>query len=409
VNIFKGYRYHRVTKNEIKKSLNRISHLQDILLKKNISAAILFYSRDIFYYAGTAQPALFLVLPDYNHLVVRHGLDFAREDLEGKNIHLSEGKGWESIFQLLEERGVKEGTIATELDLLPTKTFFQIRDNIFNSRYKFSDISPLVLEQRKTKDTDEITEIEKACRTVAAGHVRILEVLREGISELELSVEIEDAHRRAGHEGCYFFRLPDFFMSGGIVASGHNCFKVSGLVSSISGVGMSSAVPIGASRKILKKGETIVIDVPALVNGYHADQSRTYFLGRASQKIKSLFNPLKDISDYLFDKINVGMKCSEIFWLAQEQAKALKVEKFFQRLGPDRKARFVGHGVGLEANEPPWLSDYDHSIIGKEFVLALDIHMMDEDVGVIKLEDMILVKEKGNIFLTETPRELFEI
>lgn len=391
------------------KNLNRIADIQDVLLRENISAAVLFYSRDIFYYTGTAQPALLLVLPDYHHLIVRRGVDFAQRDLRGKNIPLKEGKGWESIIHILKERQVKEGIIATELDLLPVKSFFQIQDYLSAFSFKFSNISTAVLEQRKTKDTSEITEIKKACQAVADGHTRVLEVLREGISELELAAEIEDAHRRAGHEGSFFLRMPDFFMSRGPVASGRNCSRISGVVSSISGVGMSSALPVGPSRKILKKGETIVVDIPVLVNGYHADQSRTYVLGRASNKISSLFIALKDIADYLFEKITIGMKCSEIFWLAQEQARSLGVHNYFQRLGLNRKARFVGHGVGLELNEPPWLSDYDESKIGEDFVLTLDIHMMDEDAGAVKLEDMILVSKKGNAFLTETPRELFEI
>jgi Xaa-Pro aminopeptidase len=64
--------------------------------------------------------------------------------------------------------------------------------------------------------------------------------------------------------------------------------------------------------------------------------------------------------------------------------------------------------IGGRSNEPPILSDYDHSIISDGFVLTLDMHMMDEKLGVVKLEDMILIGEKNKL-LTKTPRELFEI
>ena len=68
----------------------------------------------------------------------------------------------------------------------------------------------------------------------------------------------------------------------------------------------------------------------------------------------------------------------------------------------------IGHGVGLEVNEPPILSSYDLSEISENCVLALDMHMMDEKVGVVKLEDMILIGKK-NPFLTRSPRKHFEI
>jgi Xaa-Pro aminopeptidase len=69
----------------------------------------------------------------------------------------------------------------------------------------------------------------------------------------------------------------------------------------------------------------------------------------------------------------------------------------------------IGHGIGLELNEPPILSVYDHSEVSDGFVIALDMHMMDKSVGVVKLEDMILITSNGNKVLTKTPRHLFEL
>ncbi|MCX5845399.1 MAG: M24 family metallopeptidase, partial [Deltaproteobacteria bacterium] len=74
-----------------------------------------------------------------------------------------------------------------------------------------------------------------------------------------------------------------------------------------------------------------------------------------------------------------------------------------------KKSRLIGHGIGLELNEPPIPSEYDHTEVGEHYVIALDIHMMDEAAGVVKLEDMILIKEQGNEILTRSPRQLFEI
>ena len=86
----------------------------------------------------------------------------------------------------------------------------------------------------------------------------------------------------------------------------------------------------------------------------------------------------------------------------------IKVESSFLNFVGGRRSKMIGHGVGLELKEPPILSSYDLSEILENCVLALDMHMMDEKAGVVKLEDMILIGKK-NQFLTRSPRKLFEI
>jgi len=299
------------------------------------------------------------------------------------------------------------GKIGTELDVLPANRYLEL-SRIF-SEFEIVDISPLLLEQRKRKDALEIEAIRKACNTIHQGHERVLSILKEGMTELELAAAVEGAHRLAGHEGCFFIRQPDFFMSRGPLASGHNLFQINGVVYSITGVGLSASVPLGPSRRKMKKGDPVVVDIPVLVEGYHADQTRTYILGQAKEGTKKLFQSLKEIADYLIEHIQPGMKCSDIYKMALKKAEALYVDRSFLNFGHERKSKLIGHGVGLELNEPPTLSHNDHSTISEGFVLALDMHMMDEQNGVVKLEDMILIGEKRNELFNVTPRELFEI
>jgi Xaa-Pro aminopeptidase len=103
------------------------------------------------------------------------------------------------------------------------------------------------------------------------------------------------------------------------------------------------------------------------------------------------------------------MKCSDIYRMAVEKAKTLGREGQFQNFGRGKISRLIGHGIGLELNEPPIPSEYDHSPVDENYVIALDMHMMDSDVGVVKLEDMILIGKDGNEILTKSPRELIEI
>jgi Xaa-Pro aminopeptidase len=293
------------------------------------------------------------------------------------------------------------------LDILPADQLFKYQEAF--PGYEFVSISPVVLEQRKKKDGLEVAGIRKACEAVHRGHMAVLETLREGTTELELAAAVENAHRLAGHEGIFFIRQPDFFMSRGPISSGPNLYNVSGVVYTITGVGLSASVPAGPSTRAISKGEAVIVDIPVLVEGYHADQTRSYVLGKANKGIKTLYRHLKEIADYLIQTIKPGLTCRDIYAVAIEKSKEIRVSDAFLNFGKGRKSHMIGHGVGLELNEPPILSAHDPSEISDGFVLALDMHMMDDTAGVVKLEDMILVNKSGNEILTKSPRDLFEV
>jgi Xaa-Pro aminopeptidase len=150
-------------------------------------------------------------------------------------------------------------------------------------------------------------------------------------------------------------------MSRGPISSGPNLFKISGVVYTITGMGLSSSVPAGPSRRSISSGDVVIVDIPTLVDGYHADQTRSYILGKADEKIETLYSHLKEIADYLIQAIKPGLKCSEIYQMAIEKSKELKVTDVFLNLGKGRKSRMIGHGIGLELNEPPIFSMSDDS------------------------------------------------
>jgi len=385
----------------------RLNHFQGIMIEHNLAGALLFYSRDILYYTGTAQPAYLAVLPDKYTLFVRSGFDFAVNDVFINTERIRAERNLEIIFHEFFEPHIKNATVGTELDILSVLQFGTFR-NAFPG-CEFTNISPLILKQRQKKSPSEIEKLRNACRTLHAGHEAVLAILHEGSSELEIAAAVENAHRLAGHEGDFFIRQPDFFMSRGPITSGGNLFRISGVVYTITGVGLSPSVPAGPSRRIIQHGDPVIVDIPTHVDGYHADQTRTYIVGHAAPRIADLYKALRDIADYLIEHITPGMRCSDIYRIALAHAAVLNVSDSFLNFGKGRRSRLLGHGIGLELNEPPIPSEYDHSTVDENYVLALDMHMLDESAGVVKLEDMIVVRECGNELLTFTPRQLFEV
>jgi len=387
-------------------SRDRIGLLQEKLKEQQLGGALLFYSRDVFYYTGTAQPSYLWVLPDDYMLFIRSGFDFALDEVFIEKERLRQNRRLENIYREISSR-LTGRKIATELDILPTAQFFEFQ-KIF-SGCEFVDISPIVLEQRKKKDASEINTIKEACEVIHEGHKAVLSTLKEGMTELELSAAIENAHRLAGHEGIFFMRQPDFFMNRGPIASGPNLSRFSGVVCSVTGVGLSPAVPAGPSRRDISKGDLVVVDIPTMVKGYHSDQTRTYILGKAGVEVKEMYNSLKEIADHLTKDISPGVKCSEIFQMAVEKAGELKVTDAFLNFGSGKMSHMIGHGIGLECTEPPIISRYDDSILSEDCVIGLEMHMFREDVGVIKLEDVIVIGTEKNEILTKSPRELSEV
>jgi len=386
-------------------SLDRIQGLQEALRDQKFDAALLFYSRDIYYYTGTAQPSYLFVSPDDYFLFVRSGMNFARREVFIEPDRMKEERRLENVFQALSFRFPGK-RLGTELDLM---TFNNYRkwENIFTG-CEFFDASPLILEQRKTKDLDELDRIREACTAVDAGHQALLEALVPGKTELELAAAVENAHRLAGHEGNCFMRVPDFFMSRGPLSSGPDLFDFSGVVLSVTGIGQSAAVPAGPSRRKVCAGDLVVVDIPTLVKGYHADQTRTYYLGTAPPEIRELYEGLKDIADHVISRIRPGMECREAFALAEARAEGNQLGDAFLSFPGGRKSHMIGHGVGLECSEPPIVSRRESSRLGEDYVMAIEMHAAREGVGVVKLEDMIHIGRHKNVLLTRSPRTLSE-
>jgi len=183
-------------------------------------------------------------------------------------------------------------------------------------------------------------------------------------------------------------------------------FKVSGFSNTITGVDLSPAVPAGPSLRKIKSGDIIIVDIPTCHQGYHCDETRTYILGKASAEVTDLFKALRGISDNVIASLKDGIKCSELFGTAYSCARRLGVEDYFLGLTP-RKGNFIGHGIGLDANEPPVLFEKSDFVLRSNFVITIEIHLTHPEHGSVKLEDMVLIKENGCEILSATERELF--
>ena len=115
-------------------------------------------------------------------------------------------------------------------------------------------------------------------------------------------------------------------------------------------------MPTGPSRRIIESSDLVLVDIPACVEGYHADQSRMYAAGRAPSRAKDLFEKLREVADCIVENIRPGVAVKDLFDDAFSKAAAMGLEDSFMRFDNGSRAHFIGHGIGLEINEPPLLS-----------------------------------------------------
>lgn len=384
--------------------VQRIARLQRMMRERGLAGAVFFYSRDVFYYTGTAQPAYLVVLPEDYALFVRRGTEFAREQCGLPRERIMAGGGLTQITEQMFPGPGAGQRVGAELDLMPVSLFRGLQQAL--GARELTDISALVLEQRMVKEGDEIACLRAAAQAAHAGHAAVLARLRPGVTELELAAAVEHAQRLAGHEGVFFIRHPDFVMSRGPLATGPNLRRVSGVVYTITGTGLSAAVPAGPSRRLVGEGDLVLVDIPPCVAGYHVDQTRMYAVGWAPEGALSLFGRLRAVADAALHALQPGTTAAQVFRAAEDKAAALGLQDSFMRFPDGRRAHFVGHGLGLELNEPPLLAVDNDTILAPGVVVALEMHVMEPEGLTLKLEDTVLVTTGEAQVLTLSPREL---
>lgn len=382
----------------------RIDKLQKTLADHHIVAAFLIYHRDVYYYAGTARPASLVVTPDDAVLFVRRGLEWLGDEPRLDDVR--EG-GLSSILDWLRAKKIRAGTAGIEMDLVPANMYVKLK--MLLPGLEFVDVSSFIVKQRMVKDKDEIESIRGACRMVEESHRRLPEVLKEGITELELSAELESVARRHGHETFAILRKRlETEMGYALILSGESTRTMGGYGQVVTGKGLSPAFPYGPSQKKVKQGDVVVFDIAGLNRGYHSDLARTYCLGKASNAMLEAHAALVAIQSAMLEVAKPGVSADLMYRTAVKKAKELGWADHFQGHGR-QKGTFVGHGLGLEIDEPPLLGPRDETVTEENMTFTTELFIVHPQFGEVKLEDTVLITKSGPEFLTTLERELTEV
>lgn len=375
-----------------------------------IDAALLVYHRDVLYYAGTARPASLLVVSGRDssgvsrreaRLFVRRGLREIQDEATVEDILPM--RGFSSITEAVADLGLDAAVLGVELDTTTVGLYERLREAF--EGWDVVDISPIVLDQRLIKDEDEIEATRRAATVADAGHAVVPRVAAPGMREVELAAEVERSMRLAGHEGYQPLRHPGARGGGVLLMSGENVTVRGGHGLVVTGAGMSPATPYGASRRELRKGDLIVLDIGSTRDGYTADESRTFVVGEPTEAQEALFRVAYEAEEAVLGAIRPDVPVSHLHAVA-ESVVDHGAEPFFAP-GSLVLPGFVGHGVGLELDEPPVLWSREEMHLKEGMALAIEVEVSaPADEMMAKLEDTIVVRSDGAEILTHAPGAL---
>ena len=367
----------------------------------DMDGALLFQSVDVCYFSGTAQDGLVYVPREGEPIVmIRKSLDRAKQESP------LEVKPLKNMRNLKSDLGIPSGaTIGLETDVLPCCFYFRIASALQDA--KFIDVAEKIKHIRSVKSDLEIGLTREAARMLDAGISSVPDYLEEGMKEVDLICRLESVMRSMGHQGSLRFRRFNGIVPLGHIMCGPEAAFPSFLASPTGGRGTSLIFPQGAGFNKIKRNEPIFVDMVGIYNGYIADATRIFSLGKLDPKLEDAYIAALEIENAIARELQPGKSGKKLFELSESIGAELGYQDYLGGT-PGNKCGFVGHGVGLELDEYPVIGPLEHTI-QCNMTIAIEPKMIYPDKGVLGVEDTFLTTSNGSQRLTGLSQEIWQV
>ena len=385
---------------------NRTAALQSDLQTHQIDAALLVQNSDLYYFAGTIQQShLWIPIEGKPLLMVRKSLPRAQSESGVQRIVALQHP--QNIPDALQRQGYPlPRRVGMELDVLPTARYFNYRD-VFSAA-EIVDVSQQIRLIRAVKSEFELEMIRQAAHRADQVAASVPDMIREGIPEIELAGLVEAKARQLGHQGVIRMRLWGAELFYGHLMAGPSAAVPSYLASPTGGAAVSSAVAQGPSFRPIRGHEPILVDYVFTYNGYIADHARIYSIGPLSDKLMRAHQDMLSLQKQLKKSAKAGICSGDVYAEATEKAAAMGYQDNFMGADTER-IKFVGHGVGIELDEYPFLAQGQKLILQAGMTLALEPKLIFPGYGVVGIENTHLVTDNGLEQLTLFEETVIEV
>ncbi|MDQ3856876.1 MAG: Xaa-Pro peptidase family protein [Actinomycetota bacterium] len=380
----------------------RVRAFQEALRADGLAGALVVQDVDLYYLAGTAQSA-HLIVPVEGEpvLLVRKSFPRAREESPLERVEPL--RSLRELPPALASAGLAGGRLGLELDVLPAASYLAYASRL--EGFELADCSAALRRLRAVKSTWELAKIRTAAEMLAPVTEWMARHARPGMTEVELAAELERELRLVGHQGVIRFRGFNQELFYGSVLAGPSGAVPGATETPIVGPGPNVAVSKGASLRPIQAGEPILVDLVGAFDGYLADQTRTFSLGRLDRRFVEAYEAAREILHRVADDVRPGVPGAAVYDRALELAGN---RDGFMGIGEERVS-FVGHGFGLEIDELPLLArGWDEPLAGA-MVFALEPKFLFPGEGAVGIENSYLVTGDGAERLTSASEELVEL
>ncbi len=348
-----------------------------------------------YYFTGTMQDGV-LLIPRSGPGVFCVRRSFERACAESLFPDLRPMKGFRDAASLVP---AVRHAIHVDTEIVPVALLGRFRK--YFPCQEVGSLDRQIARVRAVKSPYELALLERA----GAIHRQILEegvvpLLREGISEADFACDLFSLMVRQGHQGVVRFGLFNADIVVGQMGFGENSLYPTSFDGPGGCVGIGPAAPVLGSRdRRLRKGDLVFVDIGCAVEGYHTDKTMVYMFGRPlPDEAIAAHRRCVEIQHTLAALIKPGAVPSEIYADIMAGLDPAFLQNFMG-FG-DRRASFLGHGVGLQIDEMPVLADGFDEPLAAGMVLALEPKKGIPGVGLVGIEDTFVVTPEGGRSLT---------
>ena len=379
----------------------RRDKIRALMAQQGIDAALITCNVNLIYtYGRVVSGYLYLPLNAPARLFIKRP-----NDIEGEHIHPIRKP--EQITGLLKECGLPLPVkLMLEGDELPFTEYNRLAA-CFPETEVVSCGTALIRQARNIKTPIEIEMFRRSGIAHAKAYEQIPSVYQPGMTDRQLSVEIERLMRLEGCLGIFrvFGQSMEIFM--GSLLAGDNAAVPSPYDFALGGKGLDPSLPGGVSGTLLQAGQCFMVDMGGNFYGYMGDMSRVFSIGKLPEQAYAAHQTCLEIQEEIVAMAKPGTVCEDMYNKAIEIVTKAGFADYF--MGVDQKAKFIGHGIGLEINEMPVLAPRMKQELEPGMVFALEPKIVLPGIGPVGIENSWAVTTDGLEKLTLCKEEIIEL
>ncbi len=274
-------------------------------------------------------------------------------------------------FPVIDIKGAKR--LGFESSHLSYSNFVRVKLQL-KSKIKMIPNDSYVPSLREIKDSDELNKIRKAVAITDSVFSKVINMIKLNVTEKDLATEIDYQFSKQGEIA--FPTIVAFAERGAL----------------------PHAQP---TNKKLKSGDVIVFDMGAKYHGYCSDMTRTVVFGKASKKVKEIYYIVLNAQQRALDNIKTGKAAYEIDGYARNYIKEKGYGEYF--------GHGLGHAVGIMVHESPTLSAKSPDTLKTNQTATVEPGIYLPRQFGVRIEDLVIIQDKGYENLTKSTKELIEL